>query len=146
MMGSSGTQQIVALCLGVLSGSLMVAILVFVPHMIRRRKRVVSAAIAGTHSPPTAAATATATGAAPAPASAPTTPLSTIDATANLTGPLLAIIISFIYGMAIIFIYRLFDPTHLVWFGVAEIMWFLLGLVVYAVRKIAIDRKLREKQ
>lgn len=122
-MGSSTTHQIISLALGILSGSVMIAILVLAPRIRWRPK--------GMRQLTTIA------GSEPTPGS---------DAASGLGASLAAVLLSFLFGTITLFIYRAWEPSYLLWFGLTEILWYLLGFSVYAVSKIVREKQLREKQ
>jgi hypothetical protein len=123
--------QTIALALGIVSGSVMIAMLATFPRILppliqaylkRRRKR----------------------------AGAQTLDLETLSPQQRMTFELgysmAAIGVSFLFGAVTILLYRLYAPDYLVWFGVTEILSYLLGFAVYAVSRFVREKRLREEQ
>jgi hypothetical protein len=107
-MGST-TLQIGAILAGILSGSVMIAIMVAFPLLSRLPRFSKNQ-----------------------------------GATQELGFSLGAILVSFLFGAVALFVCRGVAPTQLVWFGVTEVVWFMLGVTVYALRKIRQEKKSRD--
>jgi hypothetical protein len=140
-MGSSTTAaQLGAIGLGLLSGTVMIAVLAVLPHLLKRRylaKQGVKSAA------PVAAPPVAATPSEAAPLSS-LTPVTQAFIAQELSYALAAIMLSFFLALTTLFLYRALAPTTFVWFGVTEVLWYLLGFFVYTLRKIVRDKKLRE--
>ena len=108
--------QVIAALLGVLCGSIMIAMLIYVPIFLKNR-------------------------------SLKNNSQNTAQNTTNEVMPqelihsAVALLATFLFASIVIFIYFLVAPDTLVWFSIAALMWYLVGFAVYAVQKIAKERK-----
>ena len=112
--------QVIAALLGVLCGSIMIAMLIYVPIFLKNR-------------------------------SFKTNPQNKTQNANNEVMPqelihsVMALLATFIFASIAIFVYFLIAPDTLVWFGITALIWYLTGFAVYAVQKIAKERKSHEK-
>ena len=108
--------QLIAALLGILCGSIMTAMLIYVPIYLKKRALKSNAQNATSDVMPQ-----------------------------ELIHSAVALLATFIFASLAIFIYFRIAPDTLVWFGVTALIWYLVGFAVYAVQKIAKERKSHEK-
>ena len=104
--------QVIAALLGVLCGSIMIAILIYVPIFLKKRSLNNNSQNTNNDIMPH-----------------------------ELIHSGAAIIITFIFASLLIFICFLIAADILVWFSITMLAWYLAGFAVYAVQKIAKERK-----
>jgi hypothetical protein len=104
--------QLLATLLGVLCGSIMIAMLVYVPIILKKRSQKNNSEYVQNDFMPQ-----------------------------ELAHSFVAIMLTFFICSAAIFVYHLLAPDTLVWFGVTAVSWYFIGFAVYSVQKIAKERK-----
>ena len=105
------TAQLIAALLGFLCGSIMIAVLVFIPIILKKRSARTKSYVENEFLPQ------------------------------ELAHSGVALIITFLFAIIAIFVYSRIAPDLLVWFGVAMVSWYLAGYFVYAFQKIVKVRK-----
>jgi small-conductance mechanosensitive channel len=103
--------QFIATLLGFVVGSIMIAILVLVPKLLKNRARKNKSYVNNDFMPQEVAYSS------------------------------VAIMITFLLATAAILIYFGIAPDTLVWFGITAVLWYFMGYVVYAVQKIVKERQ-----
>jgi len=109
-------EQIVAVALGIVCGSMMIAILIFLPIFVEKRARQKGSKFVDNEMMPQ-----------------------------GMAFSAVGLIAVFLFASLAIFIYHLIYPNTLVWFGVAALAWYLAGFTVYSLQKIVKERKTMDK-
>jgi len=104
--------QLIAVLLGVLCGSIMIAILIYVPIFLKKRTLKNNSQDANSDFMPQ-----------------------------ELIHSAVALLATFLLASIAIFVYSLVASDTLVWFGITMLFWYLVGFAVYASQKIAKERK-----
>ena len=105
-------EQLIAALLGLLCGSIMIAMLIYVPIFLKKRALRKN----------------------PQHSDDDVTPRELI-----YSG--IALLTTFVFASLAILVYFLIASDTLVWFSITALMWYLAGFAVYAVQKIAKERK-----
>jgi len=108
--------ELTAALLGVLCGSVMIAMLILIPAALKKRS----------------------TGENPDSTQGDFMPQ-------ELLHSLFALMGTFLFCTAAILVYHTVAPDTLAWFGVSAVIWYLAGFTVYALSRIAKERKTIEK-
>jgi hypothetical protein len=132
------TAQLIAILLGFLSGSVMIAVLVFGPPLIKKITKQIAERKA-------AKAKAAKKTSADTPAISGTL-VHNAYISSEMNYAFGALMVGFLFCSVTIVLWRLFARDTLVWFSMTEIVWYLVGFFVYAVQKIVKERKTSGKQ
>ena len=111
------SSQLIAALLGVLCGSAMIAMLIYVPIFLKKRSSKSGSEYVQNDFMPKEVAHSS-----------------------------LAIMLTFLFCSLAILVYFLIAPDTLVWFGVTAVLWYFLGYVVFAVQKIVKEHKSLENR
>ena len=118
--------ELTAALLGVLCGSVMIAMLVFIPLALKKRSSDETSSLSQ-NSP------------------SQDSPSQNDFMPQELLHSLFALMGTFLFCTIAILIYNSVAPDTLAWFGVAAVIWYLAGFTVYALSRIAKERKPMEK-
>jgi len=108
--------HVIAALLGVICGSAMIAMLIFIPIILKKRAQKKGSEYTPNDFMPQ-----------------------------ELAHSFLAIMLTFIFASVAIYVFHLIAPDYLVWFGVTMLVWYLAGFTFYAMQKIVKERKPLEK-
>jgi len=105
------TSHFIAAFIGVLCGTLMIATLIYVPILLKKRAEKKGKFVDNDFMPQ------------------------------QVVHSYISIIITFLFAVIAIFIGHIVAPDTLVWFSVPMIFWYLIGFTIYAVQKIGKEMK-----